>query len=63
MFGVGASIEESSWALNIGELFLFRRLSISSSTCADPLTWWQMHEGQFPNVIFLAKQNLGIIGS
>jgi hypothetical protein len=63
MFGVGASIEKSSHTLIIRELSLFRRLSIPSSTCADPLAWWWMHEGQFPNVGFLAKQNFGILGS
>jgi hypothetical protein len=45
MFGMGASIEESSWALITEELSLFRRLSISSSTCTNLLTWWCMHEG------------------
>jgi len=59
MFGVGA-IEESSSTLVTRKLSLFKRLFISSSTCADPLAWWQMHERQFPNVIFLSKQILGI---
>jgi hypothetical protein len=27
----------------------------------DPLTLWRTHEGQFPNVAFLAKQILGIL--
>jgi len=45
MFGMGTSIEESFLALIIRELSMFRRLSISSSTCADLLTWWHMHEG------------------
>jgi hypothetical protein len=46
MFGVEeASIEESSQASIIGELFLFMRLSISSSPCVDPLIWWCIHEG------------------
>jgi hypothetical protein len=45
MFREETSIEESSRALITGELFLFRRLSISSSTCAYLLTWWHMHEG------------------
>jgi hypothetical protein len=40
MFGVGASIEKSSRTLITRELSLFRRLSIPSSTCADPLAWW-----------------------
>jgi hypothetical protein len=55
MFGVGVSIEESSQALVTRELYLFRRLSIPS------LAWWRMHEGQFPNVGFLAKQIIGIL--
>jgi len=64
MFGVGASIEESFQALITRELSLFRKLSIPSSTCADSLAWWRMHEGQFPNLGFLAKHffwNLGFI--
>ncbi len=44
IFCVGASIEKSSCALIAGELFLFRRLSIVPTTCADPLAWWQFHE-------------------
>lgn len=38
MFGVGASIEESSQTLVTKELSLFKKLSISSFTCANPLT-------------------------
>jgi hypothetical protein len=44
MFSVEASIEESSRALVIGELSLFRRLSVLPSTCVDPFTWWCIHE-------------------
>ncbi len=54
---VGASIEKSSRTSVIRELF------ISSSACVDPLTWWHMYEGQFPNASFLGKQILGIPGS
>jgi hypothetical protein len=47
MFGGGrGSIEESSQALVIGNLLLFRRLCISSFACANPLAWWRMHDGQ-----------------
>jgi hypothetical protein len=63
IFGVGASMEESSLALVVGELSLFRRLSVSFVTCVDPLAWWWIHETQFPNVSFLTKQILGILGS
>jgi hypothetical protein len=31
---------------------LFRRVSIFSSPCVDPLTWWCMHEDQFQKVSF-----------
>jgi len=55
MFGVGACVEESSLTLVIGELFLFQRLAIPPSMCANPLVWWKTHEGKFPNVGFLAK--------
>jgi hypothetical protein len=37
MFGVGAPVEESSQTLVIGELFLFQRLAILPSMCANPL--------------------------
>jgi hypothetical protein len=63
IFGVGASIEESSYAFVVGELSLFRRLFISFVTCVDPLTWWQIHETQFPNVRFFVKQILRILRS
>jgi len=62
MFGVGAFVKESSHALVIGELSLFRRLVVPLSMCANPLIWWKTHEGQFPNVGFLGKQVLGILG-
>ncbi len=59
IFGVGASMEESSRALVVGKLSLFKRFIIPT-TCVDPLTCWQIHETLFPNVSFLAKQILGI---
>jgi hypothetical protein len=37
MFGVGASMEKYSWALVIGELFLFQSLAIAPLMCANPL--------------------------
>jgi hypothetical protein len=63
MFGVGTSMEKSSWALVTTKLSLFQRLSIPPSGCVDPLAWWQTHEGQFANVVFLGKQILGTLGS
>ncbi len=44
IFYVGAFIEESSCAFLIGELFLFKRLSIVLDACVDPLVWWHLHE-------------------
>jgi hypothetical protein len=54
---------ESSHVLFIGELYLFRRLSIFPSTFVDPLAQCQTHKSQFFIVSFLAKQILGILGS
>jgi len=53
MFGVKASIKESSHALVVGKLFLFKRLSIFPSTCVDFISWWQSHENQFSNIGFV----------
>jgi hypothetical protein len=63
IFGVNVSIKESSYVFVVGELSLFKRLFIVLATCVDPLTWWCIHKTQFPNVGFLAKQILGILGS
>ncbi len=63
IFGVGASMEESSHVVVVGELSLFMRLLVSPITCFDRLAWWRIHETPFPNVSFLAKQILGIPGS
>jgi hypothetical protein len=40
MFGIGTFMEESSWALVIGELALFQRLFILLFMCANPLALW-----------------------
>jgi hypothetical protein len=42
---------------------LFQRLSITPTTCDDPLAFWWIHKSQFPNVGFLSKQILGIFRS
>jgi hypothetical protein len=54
MCGVGASIEEFSCKLVIGDVSLFNRLPNFPSACVDPLAWWCIHEGQFSNMISLA---------
>jgi hypothetical protein len=56
IFGVNASIEESSCALVVGELSLFKRLFITPTTCADPLTWRQIHESQ---ILGFCQTNIG----
>jgi hypothetical protein len=63
MFGVGASFEESSRALVIGKLYVFKRLHVLPFACVDPLAWWRIHEGQFPNMGFLVIHILGILNS
>jgi hypothetical protein len=62
MFGVGAVVEKPSHALVTMELSLFQRLVVPPPICSNPVTWWKTHEGQFPNVDFLTKQVLGILG-
>jgi hypothetical protein len=59
MFGVGASMEESSRASVTKELVLFWRLAIPPPMCADPFAWLKTHEGQFFNVGFLSNKFLG----
>jgi hypothetical protein len=44
-FGVGVFVGESSWALVIGELFLFQRLVVFPFMCTNPFAWWKTHEG------------------
>jgi uncharacterized Tic20 family protein len=60
IFDVGTSMEESSCALVVGELSLFKRLYVLLATCVDPLAWWWIHETESPNVSFFAKQILEI---
>jgi hypothetical protein len=52
MLGVEISIEEISQTLITKKLFLFKKLSIPSFACVDPLAWWCI---QFLNVGFLVK--------
>ncbi len=59
IFYVATFIEESSCAL-VGELYLFRRLFLTTVACVNPLVLWCNHESQFPNIGFFAKYILGI---
>jgi len=56
-------IEESSCALVVGELSLFKRLYVVLVACVDTLAWWHIHETQFPNGGFLAEYILEVPGS
>jgi hypothetical protein len=62
IFGFRLSMEKSSRTLVVGELFLFQRLFIPLSKYLDTLAWWCTHESEFPNVGFLPKQILKILG-
>jgi len=44
----------------VGELSLIKKLIVIFVACVDSLTWWEIHESQFPNVDSLTKQILGI---
>nr|XP_024359895.1 uncharacterized protein LOC112274515 isoform X1 [Physcomitrium patens] len=63
LFGSSASHDEAIVGHLKAELSLFRRLRIDSKECENPLAWWKDREVQFPNVGFLARQILGIVGS
>ena len=38
-------------------------MQAAPKSAEKPLQWWKIHEGQFPTVVFLARQILGIVGS
>lgn len=63
LFGSTASNDEAIVGHLKAELSLFRRLHIDPKDCENPLAWWKDHEVQFPNVGFLARQILGIVGT
>lgn len=63
LFGSTASNDEAIVGHLKAELSLFRRLHIDPKDCENPLAWWKDREVQFPNVGFLARQILGIVGT
>lgn len=63
LFGSTASNDEAIVGHLKAELSLFRRLHIDPKECENPLAWWKDREVQFPNVGFLARQILGIVGT
>ncbi len=63
IFGLMTSNEAILQWLLKNELSLFRRLHVKPKHCLLPLTWWKSHELQFPNISFIARQILEILGS
>nr|XP_024402695.1 uncharacterized protein LOC112295398 isoform X2 [Physcomitrium patens] len=63
LFGSTASNDEAIVGHLKAELSFFRRLHIDPKECENPLAWWKVREVQFPNVGFLARHILGIVGS
>jgi hypothetical protein len=41
----------------VGELSLFKKLSVIFVACVDSLTWWEIHESQFPNLTPLLNKS------
>jgi hypothetical protein len=63
MFGVGAFILRGLLGHLLIQSFFYFEGYLTHNLCIDFFVWWWTHEGQFPNVTFLAKQILGIPGS
>jgi hypothetical protein len=56
-----ASIENIAMGLLKVVLSFHRQTSMATETFS-PFNWWVEHEQQFPNISFLAKEILGIVG-
>ncbi len=63
IFGAVTSNEVTLHGLLRNKLNLFCHLHVKLEDSMLPLTWWKIHETQFPNVSFVAQQILGILGS
>jgi hypothetical protein len=63
LFGAFASDEKVNESLLKFELSLFWQVVILKDDLKNLLAWWKKHECQYPNVGFLARQILGILGS
>jgi len=59
IFGVGTSMEESSHALIVGELSLFKRLYVIPTTCVDPLAWWWIQLKPNSQMLLPCHTNIG----
>jgi hypothetical protein len=62
VFGSLVSIEETTMGLIKAELSFFKRTAMLIDPFS-PFNWWAKHEQQFPNLIYFARQVMGIIGS
>lgn len=63
IFGAVISNEVILHGFLRNKLNLFCHLHVKLEDSMLPLTWWKIHETQFPNVSFVAQQILGILGS
>lgn len=64
LFDAPATTEEVGiLGLLVSELSLYERLAIPRKKEVAPLKWWKENTHRFPNVGFLAKQLLAILGS
>jgi hypothetical protein len=54
IFGTVTSSEVTLYGLLKNELNVFRHLHVKLEGFMLPLTWWKIHETQFPNVSFVA---------
>jgi hypothetical protein len=52
--------EDTIHGLLKNELTLFYHFHAKPKDCALPLTWQQLHETRFPNVLFVVWQIVGI---
>jgi hypothetical protein len=56
------STKKTTMGLRRAKLSLYRQTVVSIETFSS-FGWWAEHEQEFPNIIFLARQILGSIGS
>jgi len=61
VFGSFVSIEKTTMGLIKAELSLFKRITVLINLFS-PFTLWAEHEQQFPNLIYFARQVMGIVG-
>jgi len=62
VFGSLTFTEEIAMGLIRVELLFFRR-TIMPIDPFSPFIWWAKHEQQFPNLAYLTRQVMGIVGS